>query len=127
MVEAYWNIGKTIVLEAQNGNQKADYGKEIISVISTELTVEFGKGFSERNIRNFRQFYLAFPETEIWQTLSAKLIWSHFQLIMSVSSKEAQKRRTHGSGHTLQQFCQKKAKFPPAGRQGFPLLSLTQN
>lgn len=89
MVEAYWNIGKTIVLEEQNGNDRAGYGKAIIKTISQELTTEFGKGFSERNLRNFRQFYLTFPETEIWQTLSAKLSWSHFQLIMSVTSNDA--------------------------------------
>ena len=89
MVEAYWNIGKTIVIEEQNGNDRAGYGKAIIKTISQELTSEFGKGFSERNLRNFRQFYLTFPETEIWQTLSAKLSWSHFQLIMSVTSTNA--------------------------------------
>lgn len=91
MVEAYWNIGKTIVLEEQNGKNRADYGKAIIKTIAKELSDEFGRGFSERNIRNFRQFYLTFPELEIWQTLSAKLSWSHFQLIMSVTNKDAQK------------------------------------
>ncbi|MBD3748735.1 MAG: DUF1016 domain-containing protein [Sphingobacteriales bacterium] len=91
MVEAYWNIGKTIVLEEQNGKNRADYGKAIIKTIAKELSDEFGRGFSERNIRNFRQFYLTFPESEIWQTLSAKLSWSHFQLIMSVTNKDAQK------------------------------------
>lgn len=90
MVEAYWNIGQKIVLEEQNGNKRADYGKEILKNLSVELSKEFGKGFSERNLRNFRQFYNSFPEIEIWQTLSAKLSWSHFQLIMNVSSKPAQ-------------------------------------
>ena len=90
MVEAYWNIGRKIVLEEQNGNQRADYGKEILKNLSLELTKEFGKGFSERNLRNFRQFYNCFPEIQIWQTLSAKLSWSHFQLIMNVSNKNAQ-------------------------------------
>ncbi len=83
MVEAYWNIGRKIVLEEQNGNQRVDYGKEILKNLSIELTSEFGKGFSERNLRNFRQFYNVFPEIEIWQTLSAKLSWSHFQLIVN--------------------------------------------
>ncbi|TAG55943.1 MAG: DUF1016 domain-containing protein [Cytophagales bacterium] len=91
MVEAYWNIGKTIVLEEQNGKERADYGKSIIKTISVALSAEFGKGFSERNLRNFRQFYLSFPETEIWQTVSAKLNWSHYQLIMTVNNKDAQK------------------------------------
>lgn len=73
MVEAYWRIGEKIVLEEQNGKDRADYGKAIIKTISKELSNEFGRGFSERNVRNFRQFYLTFPDAEIWQTLSAKL------------------------------------------------------
>jgi predicted nuclease of restriction endonuclease-like (RecB) superfamily len=91
MVEAYWSISKTIVVEEQNGKQRADYGKAIIKTISAELTTEFGKGFSERNLRNFRQFYLTFPEINIWQTVSAKLSWSHYQLIMGVANGDAQR------------------------------------
>ncbi len=90
MVEAYWKIGERIVLEEQNGKERAAYGKQIVRTLSAQLSAEFGRGFSERNIRNFRQFYLTFPEIEIWQTLSAKLSWSHYQLIMGVSSKDAQ-------------------------------------
>ncbi|MDI9309940.1 MAG: PDDEXK nuclease domain-containing protein [Limnohabitans sp.] len=89
MIEAYWNIGKKIIEEEQNGKERAEYGKEIIKTISIELTREFGKGFSERNIRNFRQFFIAFPEIEIWQTLSAKLSWSHFQLVLKVTDQNA--------------------------------------
>jgi len=90
MVTAYWQIGEKIVLEEQCGKQRADYGKAIIKTIAKELTNEFGKGFSERNILYFRKFYLTFPELEISQTLSAKLSWSHLQLIMNVTSKAAQ-------------------------------------
>jgi len=66
MVEAYWQIGKRIVEEEQDGKERADYGKEIIQTISDEMTKEFGKGFTGRNIRNFRQFYLTFSNPEIW-------------------------------------------------------------
>lgn len=89
MVEAYWKIGQQIVLEEQNGQQRAAYGKEVIKALSQELTAEFGKGFSERNIRNFRKFYVTFPQVSIWQTLSAKLSWSHLQIITSVSNQDA--------------------------------------
>lgn len=89
MVEAYWNIGKKIVEEEQQGKERAAYGKEIIKTISLELCAEFGKGFSERNIKKYRQFYLTFPEIENWPTLSAKLQWSHFELIMRVSDVDA--------------------------------------
>lgn len=91
MVEAYWKIGEKIVLEEQNGKDRATYGKAIIKTISKELSDEFGRGFSERNVHYFRKFYLTFPDAEILQTLSAKLSWSHFQLIMNVSNKDAQK------------------------------------
>lgn len=84
MIEAYWNIGRKIVEEEQNGKQRADYGKEVVKTISLELSKEFGKGFSERNIRKHRQFYITFPEIENWPTLSAKLNWSHFQRVLKV-------------------------------------------
>jgi hypothetical protein len=79
MVEAYWNIGRKIVQEEQNGSERAAYGKQIVQTLSAELTNEFGRGFSERNIRKYRQFYLTFPDKKNWPTLSAKLNWSHFQ------------------------------------------------
>ncbi|UQB69871.1 YhcG family protein [Epilithonimonas zeae] len=89
MVEAYWSVGKRIVEEEQNGEERAEYGKFIIKSLSTELTENLGKGFSERNLRNFRQFYLTFPEEEIRHTLCAKLTWSHIRLIMRQDNKEA--------------------------------------
>jgi predicted nuclease of restriction endonuclease-like (RecB) superfamily len=90
MVEAYWKIGEKIVLEEQNGKERAEYGKAILKELSIALTEEFGKGFSERNVNYFRKFYLTFNDFSILQTLSAKLTWSHFQLVMSVSNKDAQ-------------------------------------
>ncbi|MCL2738875.1 MAG: DUF1016 N-terminal domain-containing protein [Bacteroidales bacterium] len=68
MVEAYWQIGRRIVEEEQHGKERADYGTYIIKTLSKELTAEFGKGFSERSIRQFRQFYQMFPELEIMRT-----------------------------------------------------------
>jgi hypothetical protein len=85
MVDAYWHIGKRIVEEGQGGADRAAYGKEIIKNLSLELSKEFGKGFTDRNIRNFRQFYSLFPNYEIWKTLSSKLNWSHFQRVLKVS------------------------------------------
>lgn len=89
MVEAYWSVGKRIVEEEQNGEERAEYGKFIIKSLSTELTENLGKGFSERNLRNFRQFYLTFPEEEIRNTLCTKLTWSHIRLIMRQENEEA--------------------------------------
>ncbi len=91
MVEAYWLVGKRIVEEEQNGKERAEYGKKVLENLSTALTSDFGKGFSLRNIRNFRLFYLTFPELpSIRQTLSAELSWSHYQLLMGVNQQDAQ-------------------------------------
>ncbi len=90
MVEAYWQIGKKIVEEEQNGKQRAAYGKAIINNLSTALTAEFGKGFSERTLWDIRQFYLTFPDDHFLHTLCAELSWSHIRLIMRVNNKEAQ-------------------------------------
>ncbi len=89
MVEAYWNIGKRIVDEEQNGADRAEYGKQIIETISIELTREFGKGFSKRTVWEIRQFYSCFPEYEIMRTLFAQLSWSHFQRVLKVSNEKA--------------------------------------
>ena len=56
MVEAYWEIGRRIVEEEQNGEERAEYGNEILQNLSKELTEEFGKGYSYRTLREIRQF-----------------------------------------------------------------------
>lgn len=61
MVEAYWNIGRLIVEEEYKGKKRADYGDFLIKELSAKLTKDFGKGFTETNIRYFRLFFLAFP------------------------------------------------------------------
>lgn len=88
MVDAYWNIGKKIVLEEQNGKERASYGSEIIKNLSKELTLEFGKGFSERSLREYRQFYILLPNFEIQRTVFAILNWSHFQRVLRISNEE---------------------------------------
>ena len=89
MIDAYWKIGERIVLEEQNGKERADYGKEILQNLSAILTQEFGKGFSYRSLREIRQFYLTFADVEKWRTLFAKLTWSHFQRVLKVSNEQA--------------------------------------
>ena len=89
MVEAYWMIGKRIVEEEQQGASRAEYGKRILETLSAELGQEFGKGFSYANLRNFRQFYLTYPDQEICYTVCSKLSWSHNRLIMRVDDPAA--------------------------------------
>lgn len=90
MVNAYWHVGKLIV-DAQGGEGRAAYGDDLIKRISERLTKEFGKGFSARNIRNMRQFYLSYP---IWQTVSAKLSWSHYLKLISITNSKARQYYT---------------------------------
>ncbi|MEY4522633.1 MAG: hypothetical protein RIT10_1818, partial [Bacteroidota bacterium] len=89
MIETYWEIGRRIVEEEQNGQQRASYGQEIIKNLSKELTLEFGKGFSERSLRDYRQFYNCFQIIDIWRTAFAKLSWSHFQRVLKLSNDNA--------------------------------------
>ena len=77
MIETYWHIGKRIVQQEQNGNQRAEYGKRLIEILSKELTIAYGKGFSSRYIRAFRQFYLVIPDIEIWKSRFPNLTWTH--------------------------------------------------
>ncbi len=89
MVAAYWQIGRRIVEEEQGGSAKANYGDGLLKELSRALTAEFGKGFSYANLRNFRQFYLTYPQMEICYTLCSKLTWSHNRLIMREEKPEA--------------------------------------
>ena len=89
MIEAYWNIGKRIVQEEQQGQDRATYGKEIIKNIAAELSAEFGKGYSTRTLWEIRQFYVYFPQEQIVRTLSAQLNWSHFQRVLRVADPKA--------------------------------------
>ena len=69
MVMTNWEIGRLIVEEEQQRKDRAEYGKALITELSKRLTHDFGKGFTARNLRNMRAFYLAFP---IWDALSAE-------------------------------------------------------
>ena len=82
MVEAYWEIGKQI--EQAVGN-RAEYGKNLLQFISEKLSLEFGKGFTVRNLQAMRQFYHTFPNTH---TLCAELSWSHYRLLMKIDNLE---------------------------------------
>lgn len=88
-IDHNWNIGRRIVEEEQGGKRKAEYGKGTIAKLSAHLCAEFGEGYSERNLRDFRAFYSIFPDQEIWRTRAPNLSWSHFRLIMRVESPVA--------------------------------------
>jgi predicted nuclease of restriction endonuclease-like (RecB) superfamily len=87
LLETYWLIGQTIVEDEQNGNLKAEYGKATLKNLARQLTIDFGKGYDESNLRNMRTFYKAFP---IRDTLRHELSWSHYRMISRLDT--AQKR-----------------------------------
>ncbi len=67
-----WLIGQSLVIQEQNGNGRAEYGKHVIEIASATLTAEYGKGFSKRNLWKFKQFYLTFKDLQIVPTVSAE-------------------------------------------------------
>ena len=79
MVETYWKIGQRIVEEEQGGSSRAEYGAKLIENLSKYLTDIFGKGFSEANLKNMRQFYLTYPEFDK-QCLAKLVIYKNFCL-----------------------------------------------
>ena len=89
MIQVYWNIGKRIVEQEQNGKERADYGTRLLEILSFELTKEFGTGYSERNLRNFRKFYQFFPQPKIWNACVPNLNWTHFRSLLRVEDENA--------------------------------------
>ncbi len=89
MLDTYWNIGQRIVEQEQHGKSRADYGTRLLSLLADELTAAYGKGFSARNLRNFRQFYISFPNEEIWHTRVPNLTWSHIRTLLRVTDENA--------------------------------------
>ncbi len=112
MTATYWDLGRHIVEKEQGGEERAEYGAKLLQRLSQDLTTRFGKGFSYRNLRQMRQFYLVYPPEKIWQTLSAKSIelsdlkdlgckdrllllvnvfalsWSHYVELLSVQDEQ---------------------------------------
>lgn len=85
----YWNVGRRIVEEEQQGNARADYGKGLIPALADKLTAEYGAGYGRRNLAYYRKFYLEFNDLEILHTRVQNLNWSHIRRILSVSNPEA--------------------------------------
>ncbi|MGR3303863.1 MAG: PDDEXK nuclease domain-containing protein [Candidatus Scalindua sp.] len=107
MVEAYWSIGKRIVEEEQKGKGRAEYGANLIKNLSIALNVEFGKGFSIANLKNFRQFYLTFKDDQKGYTLCSQLSWSHIRLIMRIDKpniREYYLKETKAQGWSVRQL-----------------------
>jgi len=99
MTAAYWEIGRQIVEHEQQGKDRAEYGRHLVQRLATDLTNQFGRGFSRRNLEQMRLFYRCWP---IAQTPSAQLAlpdlqarfplpWSHYVLLLKIAKSEARK------------------------------------
>jgi len=100
MVYTYLEIGRMIIEEEQNGNERAEYGKQILKELSNRLSTEFGKGFSVTNLQQMKNFYNIYGKQ---QTVSAKsengivlnnnfqLSWSHYLFLMRVDNIDERK------------------------------------
>ena len=102
MVYAYYEIGKTIIEEEQNGKERADYGKHILKDLSNYLTENYGKGFSVENLKLMRRFYNVYSKDEIGETVFTQfknlpttetgrqfyLSWSHYIKLMRIENIE---------------------------------------
>lgn len=79
----YWNIGKTIKEDIIKG-ERAGYGEKLIEELAKELSDQYGKGYSKRNLFRMIKFYESFMDFEIVTTVSAQLTWSHFVELISI-------------------------------------------
>lgn len=86
MVEAYWNVGRMIVEEEQQGKKRAEYGAALLKNLSIRLSEEFRVGFSEQSLRNMRQFFSRFS---IRSALRSELTWTHYKTLIRVENEAA--------------------------------------
>ena len=86
IIESYWEVGRMIVEDEQNGNDRAAYGKQVLAYLSQKLTTDFGEGFDERNLRYMRSFYNAFP---IRNAVRSELTWTHYRLLSKHTDERA--------------------------------------
>lgn len=86
MVQSYWEIGRLLVEDEQQGEKRAEYGKYVLQNVSERLTAMFGKGFDVTNLRKMRAFYLAFP---IRDAVRPELSWTHYRSLIRIENPEA--------------------------------------
>jgi hypothetical protein len=89
MVKTYWQVGRRIVEEEQQGEKRAEYGKQIITLLAEDLSKSYNRGFTARDLRSYRQFYLSFKDLEIWHSRVPNLSWTHFRTMLRVADDNA--------------------------------------
>lgn len=83
MTMLYWQVGRKILTEVLN-KERAEYGKHIVASVGRHLSLEYGKGFNEKNIRKMIQFSELFPDRQIVASLSRQLTWTHFRQLLPI-------------------------------------------
>jgi len=102
-VEAYWHIGRIIVETEQQGQDRADYGVQLIKSLSQELTRHYGKGYKTSNLWWFREFYLSFPIlhalrgelSDLRHHLRTELAWTHYRLLLAIENQQERQFYMH--------------------------------
>lgn len=89
MLLTYWNIGKRIVEQEQGGSERAEYGRGLIAALAENLTKEFGKNYSKRNLHYYIKFYQFFPDEQIVNACVHNLNWTHIRSLLRVSDENA--------------------------------------
>ena len=84
-VMMYWNLGRRIFEEEQQGKDRAEYGARIIKCLAESLEPEYGSGFRIRQLEQSRRFYRIYP---ILHTLYAQLSWSQYKLLISIDEDD---------------------------------------
>ncbi len=95
MVYTYFEIGRMIIENEQQGKQRAEYGKQILKELSKRLTVEFGKGFSVQNLENMRKFFLLYAPSgksqspiRISENKNGLMSWTHYLVLIRIENKD---------------------------------------
>lgn len=89
MILTYWKVGRRIVEEEQHGEKRAEYGKKLLQILAEELSKDFAEGYSDRDLRNYRQLYLCFNDLEIWYARVPNLTWTHYRALLRVKDEDA--------------------------------------
>jgi predicted nuclease of restriction endonuclease-like (RecB) superfamily len=82
---AYWHIGRRIIEEEQDGLVRAKYGKKLIPLLATHLTIEYGEGFSANNLWRMKDLYIVFP---ILDALRQELTWTHYRTLVKIDNAD---------------------------------------
>jgi len=98
LINTYWNVGRLIVEDEQEGRLRAEYGKSVVRDLAKQLTQEFGRGFDFRNLQYMKKFYTLFPivnalrsQSSIHRAVRDELSWTHYRLLLKVEDEKARR------------------------------------